>query len=245
MHKIESSQNPFVKHLVRLQNDASYRQEMQKALVEGEKTIQEILPYTASGTLFSQQLPEFNFPPAFRWIQISESVENKISETDSANKVFGEFPLPVPPVHLKVRRLLALDGVSDPGNLGTLMRTALGLGWDAVFFLPGCCDPFNGKAIRASKGAAFKLPFQKGDWEDLEKIIKANNLSPLAADLEGKRPACQKDDSIVLVLGNEGQGLSEKTRERCEKICLPMRGDMESLNVAAAGAILMYVLRHQ
>jgi TrmH family RNA methyltransferase len=233
MQKIESRDNPYIKHLCKLRDDRSYRDEMQKVLVEGKQLVEEISSRVNSGTVFAVE--EWNFHH-LNQVLISEGVAGKLSNH------FAELPMPKPSLPEQCRKILALDGVSDPGNLGTLLRTALALGWDGVFFLPGCCDPFNDKAIRASKGALFKLPYRKGSWEEFDKFANDYQLLPLAADLHGEKPELYQNQNCLLLLGNEGQGLSREGQVRGKKISIPIRGEMESLNVAAAGAILMYII---
>ncbi|PKI61452.1 hypothetical protein CRG98_018135 [Punica granatum] len=125
-----------------------------------------------------------------------------------------------------LHRILVLDGIQDPGNLGTLLRSAVAFNWGGVFLLPGCCDPFNDKALRASRGASFQLPIVSGYW---------THLVSLKIEF-GMRPLC-------LVLGSEGRGLSEKSESECELVSIPMTGKFESLNVSVAGGIFMFVLQ--
>ncbi|GBG81186.1 hypothetical protein CBR_g31860 [Chara braunii] len=155
-------------------------------------------------------------------------------------------------------RLLALDGVQDPGNLGTLLRTAAALGWDGVFLLPGCCDPFNEKAIRASRGAAFHIPVAVGDWSQLRAMLSRRRVAcysgephqPLTSSSMRSSPDAMRkkidraslEDCVCLILGSEGQGLSQEAREVSQPLAVPMEGHLESLNVAVAGGILMLLL---
>lgn len=210
-----------------------------------------------------------------------------------------------------LQRLLALDGVQDPGNLGTLLRCATAFGWDAVWLLPGCCDPFNDKALRASRGAALRVPLAVGEWRDLEGVVGVNDMVMIAAEPEDPSgiPAVtntspsvmlgvenenlnsnsdvsypptqqqqqhhqqqeqeqhqhqhqqqrghsqqqqrrrsqqqlqlQQQRPVCLVLGSEGQGLSEAALQHCVPVSIPMLGEMESLNVGVAGGLLMFVL---
>lgn len=150
-------------------------------------------------------------------------------------------------------RILVLEGVQDPGNLGTLVRSALAFGWDGIFLLPGCCDPFNDKALRASRGASFQIPIVSGEWNHLEAFRREFQMKILAgypgtvhkskpvsllsqevADSLANKPLC-------LVLGSEGIGLSEKTKRDCDLVSIPMEGDFESLNVSVAGGIFLYM----
>lgn len=166
----------------------------------------------------------------------------------------------------QLRRLLVLEGVQDPGNLGTLLRCATAFGWDGVWLLPGCCDPFNDKALRASRGASLRLPLVSGDWKQLEHVAAGNGLVLLAAEPEEleQEPRQQmgqrqeqgqptkaaggdwlqelRQQRIALVMGTEGQGLSQRALSACRPVSVPMMGDMESLNVGIAGGILMFLL---
>jgi len=143
-------------------------------------------------------------------------------------------------------RVLALDRVQDPGNLGTLLRTAAAFGWDAVYLLPGCCDPFNDKALRASRGAAFKLALAGGDVEGLRGVAREHQLAMVAAAVAPGggtgRGGGGRARGLCLVMGSEGQGLSEEVAAACQPVEIPMSGDMESLNVGVAGGILMFAL---
>lgn len=176
-----------------------------------------------------------------------------------------------------LHRMLVLEGVQDPGNLGTLLRSALAFGWQAVYLLPGCCDPFNDKAVRASRGAAFRIPIAHGDWGELDALVKRHDMVAVAAQphapesegskvLGGRSPAVGPQDmgpswplwdplvaemeaglslvAVCLVLGSEGQGLSAAALERCRPVAIPMQEDVDSLNVAVAGGVLLFVFSH-
>ncbi|GMN34033.1 hypothetical protein TIFTF001_004479 [Ficus carica] len=152
-------------------------------------------------------------------------------------------------------RILVLDGIQDPGNLGTLVRSAMAFRWDGIFLLPGCCDPFNEKAIRASRGASFQLPIVCGSWFHLEALNRELKMKMLAGHPETckeTKPVLQLSQEVVdsfahlplcLVLGSEGSGLSEKSLRECELVCIPMAGEFESLNVSVAGGIFLYMLQ--
>lgn len=138
--------------------------------------------------------------------------------------------------------LLLLDGVQDPGNVGTLARTAEALGASAVVTLPGTADPWNPKAVRAAAGSLFRLPVLGGDWETAAARLRAAGYRLLAAEAGGA-PASGAGDRVGLVMGNEGAGLSEAVRSDVDgTVGVPIRGRAESLNVAAAAAILLHEL---
>lgn len=238
---ISSLQHPLVKHLVKLRTDSAYRQQNQKILLEGAKPIQEV----------SHLVDHLLYTPAYedkascfkglKW-EITDAVLKKISGMASPEGLLAEVRMPSMIEISDEKRVLALDGVSDPGNLGTLLRTALAFQWDAVYFLPGCCDPFNEKAVRAARGAHFKLPLAKGEAENLIVWARKNEVTALLADLNGENPeVIEKSKRCLLVLGNEAHGASDRIREFSQSVSIPMPGKMESLNVAVAGGILLYL----
>jgi TrmH family RNA methyltransferase len=168
----------------------------------------------------------------------------------------------------KLQRLLVLESVQDPGNLGTLLRCAAAFGWDAVWLLPGCCDPFNDKALRASRGAALRWPLAAGSLEELLQLVRQQGMLLLAAHPEDPQQQQQQQQEeskpssvggtassaecstasasqqqpVCLVLGTEGAGLSGEVLAVATPLAVPMSGRMESLNVGVAGAILMFAL---
>ena len=139
--------------------------------------------------------------------------------------------------------VLVLDAVQDPGNFGTLARTAEALGAAGVVALPGTVDPWNPKSVRAAMGASFRLPVIPAEWDALAPWLAERGFVTLAAAAGGDPLPEPRPVRAALVLGNEGAGVSEDTRARADRVVgIPLRGRAESLNVAAAGAILMYEL---
>jgi RNA methyltransferase, TrmH family len=139
---------------------------------------------------------------------------------------------------------LVLDGVQDPGNIGTLTRTAAAFGCGLVACLPGTVDPWNPKSVRASAGALFRLPVVTVPVDELWAWLGAHGFRVLGADAAGlpvrDRPPGRR---AALVVGNEGGGLTTPVRDRCDAlVAVPMRGRTESLNVAVAAGILLYEL---
>lgn len=239
---ITSLQHPLVKHLVKLRTDRNYRHAQQSLALEGVKPIQEMpalilkLFYTSAYASIAQKFS------CDKW-EVTEGILHKISGLTSPEGILAEIRMP-PFVELgKSKEVLALDGINDPGNLGTLLRTALALGWEAVYFLPGCCDPFNEKVLRAARGAHFKLILASGTAEELKQWVKTEHIQSFVADLQGKTPETfPAAAKRLLVLGNEAHGASAAISQFCQPVTIPMPGLMESLNVAVAGGILLYVL---
>ncbi len=246
MKEITSLQNPLVKHLVKLRKEKKYREKHRSFLVEGKKLVNELcVDIEAKSILLIDTKLLSKNAKSKECFLVREEIIHKISGVRTPEGIIGEFPLPAECSFEGVKFLLALDGVSDPGNMGTLLRTALALGWEGAFILDNCCDPFNDKAVRSAKGATFRLPLKFGDWEALEKIAGKNHLYSIAADTEGKDVAeLSKGKGTLLVLGSEAKGLSEESLKRCEKVTIPMTGKTESLNVSIAGGILMYLVKN-
>lgn len=239
---LSSLQHPLVKHLVKLRKDSAYREECGTAVMEGIKPLSEVKPHI-SKLLYTPSLKWFADPFLCQKWEVTESVLHKISGMRSPEGVLAEVRIPPFVVLSHERRVLAFDAVSDPGNLGALLRSALAFGWDAAYFLPGCCDPFNEKALRAARGAHFKLTLSAGSSDGLLSWAKSCDAEALVASLSGEPPdGVVPAFSRLLVLGNEAHGPSSSICGFCRPVAIPMPGDMESLNVAVAGGILLYLL---
>ncbi len=138
--------------------------------------------------------------------------------------------------------VLVFDGLADPGNLGTLLRTAYGLGVAWAVALPGTVDPWNPKAVRASAGSVFHLPVSQEPWPDVLAWLRGRRFEILCADPVGEpiRRGESRADGFALVLGSEAAGLSEEVSRACSRrVAVGMRKGMGSLNVAVAGALLL------
>jgi len=171
------------------------------------------------------------------------------AETDSPQGVLALAGIPdraLDRLTLPTRaRLVVLDGVQDPGNVGTILRTAAALGAAAVLALPGTVDLWNAKVVRSAMGASFHTPAFSCTWEELDLFRRRESIALWGADAAGTAlESLVAPDRLVLVVGNEGAGLSPEARERVEVLAsLPISGAVESLNVAVATGILLYQLR--
>jgi TrmH family RNA methyltransferase len=223
LKEIKSLQHPLVKHAVRLRQDRRTREESGQVLLVGEKLFREVKSTICFVTCAEEGA-----------ILVSEEVMKKITGVQEPDGFAAIAPLPSLPIS-KTDHVLILDGLADPGNVGALFRTALALGWDAIYLTKGSADPFNEKALRAAMGATFRLPFA---WKEVEELSALPHL--YVADLHGEK-AEAKGGPIALVLGRESSGPSSWTKKG-RPITIPIK-KVDSLNVAAAGAILLYLLR--
>jgi len=246
--EISSLQHPLVKHLVKLRETRSYRYENRRVVISGLKLIEELAAQFHFRTLLVENgtSPSFNFK-ADEIFSVPPQILKKVTGLESPESIAVEIEMPAHSSLSSVQHLLILDGVSDPGNLGTLLRTAKALGWEGAFLTQGSTDPFNEKALRAAKGATFTLPWRSGSWEELNTLLKEKKMTLFAAEAKGNDVASLKaQPPFALALGNEANGLTPSLKEASQLIAIPMQDRMESLNVASAGSILMYVLKsHQ
>ncbi|KZV30111.1 hypothetical protein F511_19654 [Dorcoceras hygrometricum] len=279
---ITSTSNPFVKHCVKLRLSSSYRQLHGSVPVVGAILVREIFGFYKSfqdrpiiECLLvldnNSHVPEEIDDPSVHIIRVNSVVMNKLAGVQSADSVDVIALVRIPTTfHVAgdnlheedcrkwfsfPHRILVLDGIQDPGNLGTLLRSATAFRWGGVLLLPGCCDPFNEKALRAGRGACFQVQIVSGNWTHIETLRKEFQMKMLAghpsisdklnpvlklskefADSLAELPLC-------LVLGSEGTGLSETSKSSCELVSIPMAGEFESLNVSVAGGIFMYMLQ--
>ncbi len=240
--KITSLQHPLVKHLTKLRLSKKYRESCQTLLITGNTVFEEVKSLaTPLNVLVSNEISDF--PPETTHL-VTPEILKKITDLPAPDPLLAELPYPKNSNLEEASFLVVFDKISDPGNLGTLMRTALALNWDGAIFLPECVDPFNDKALRASRSACYKLPFLQMDWSSLTSFAKRKKIPLLIADIEGT-PLSQlpPQASCLLVLSHESTGPSAEALLQGKQVTIPMPGKMESLNVAIAGSILMYVLR--
>lgn len=244
LRQVTSAQHPLVKHLVKLRQNRDYRYDHHSLVIEGLKLVAEMARDTHFKCVAVRD--ETLLPKGIKaddMLVVTDSVMQKISGMQTPEGIVAEIAMPHPAALQGLRHVVALDGIAEPGNVGALLRSALALGWEGVFILENSCDPFNEKAIRAARGATFRLPLAWGSWEQLKGLIQNNKLTPIVADLHGRNLDDVKvNGGVLLVLGNEARGVSDEAKAACQAVTIPMPGNMESLNVSVAGGIMMYIL---
>jgi TrmH family RNA methyltransferase len=143
--------------------------------------------------------------------------------------------------------ILIPDQIRDPGNLGTLLRSAAATGVQAVLLPPETTDAFAPKVLRAGMGAHFRVPIREMSWEEIREVGKLSGLQVYLAEMNGK--SCWETDlqqPLALIIGSEAEGASDEARNLAtQKISIPMAGDVESLNAGAAGSVLMFEVVRQ
>lgn len=237
--EITSLQHPIVKRCVKLRQEKKAREGEKLVLIAGKKQVQE----AKTLELLLVEKGYRSEIQAMERYEVSRAILKKVTGLETPEPIAALVPLPEESPLKGMTRVIALDGVADPGNLGTLFRTALALGWEGVFLTTGCCDPFNDKALRAAKGATFRLPYKTGTADDLLTLAKKEQWQGVVADMGGEPLATfQPEEKILVVLGNEASGASSVLKKAYSSLSIPICG-IESLNVGAAGAIILYTLR--
>lgn len=239
--EISSLQHPLVKEWVKLRTEKKTRIELNSVLLIGEKMVRELSRKIILKTLIATRpVPEI---PAQNHYLISDEILRKITGLPAPDGFAAIAPLPQAQSLANSQRILILDRLSDPGNLGTLLRTALALNWDGVLFTPETVDPFNDKALRASKGALFSLPYNSQTPSEVTDFLHKERLHVYLADLVGTPLAKTTiKPPFALILSNEGSGPSFWANKCSEKISIPMHNGVDSLNVAVSGAIFLYAM---
>ncbi len=228
-------------------------------VVEGMRAVEELLasPIRVLGVLCGPQLLDSERGAALRarlgegGVEVSDVSEREFAGAASTESPQGILAIGEIPTRslgaLDSRtalRVLVLDGVQDPGNAGTMIRTAHALGADATIGLPGTVDVWNAKVVRSAMGSLFRHHVQHADFEEFRSFVQDRHVECWGADVRGEPVhALAVPARLALVVGNEGAGLSSTVGDLVtQRVSLPMRGDAESLNVAVAAGILLHAV---
>lgn len=236
---ITSVNNEQIVELAKL-HQKKYRDRLKLALVDGEHLIQEA--YKASVLTQVYGLNEDALLSDIPYTQVSESVMRKLCVTTSLSRFIGVIqikePLPLEDF------VLVLDGVQDPGNVGTLLRSALAFDFKSIICLPGCADPYGPKAIAASQGALFQCSINPMSLEEFTTQVSLKSYDVIVSDVHhaASLQNLQFKTPCMLVLGSEGAGVSESVKALATQRVRIDTNHVESLNVAMAGSILMHSL---
>ena len=246
MERITSRQNPLMTHIRKLASSAAYRRERGEYLGDGVKLLEEAIRWGSELTcVVTAEGVDIPVPAGVRQVEVPSTLMDAISPADTPQGALfiAARPDPILPGTLAGERYLVLDGVQDPGNVGTIWRTADGLGADGLLLLPGCADPWSPKTVRAAMGAAFRLPVWQTTGEELKRLLKSSRLplwgTALRADSEDIRQMGKKRCAVVI--GSEGKGISPDILTLCDRTFhIPMRPRCESLNAAVAASVVLW-----
>ncbi len=241
---IESRSNERVKDARRLLQRKE-RKESGLHLIEGEKLVREaILSGARISVLFVEDGFDFSVPENVPSYAVSRSVLESLCESQSPQGVVAvvETPPLFPPERYPSGLIVVLDGVQDPGNVGTILRSADAFGATGLLLSPSCADAYAPKTLRAAMGSTYHLPVWQGDLPaEVNKLVSQGFL-PLSGDLSGSETLPELRRNTALVIGSEGCGVSAEVAALCARYRLPMKGRAESLNASVAAGILLYVV---
>ena len=243
MERIASRTNPRVQR-ARSLRESKYRKETRCHFIEGDKLVREAL---ISGgelvTVFVREGYEGEMDFPCETLLVTASVMDALSATGTPQNLCAVAKTPdlVLPETFSGTVLL-LEDVQDPGNVGTLIRTADALGASCVILSPQCADPFSPKTLRSSMGSVYHLPVFVTDIPAALRALNAQGYTCLCGHLKGSEILPPKTSKMALLVGNEGNGVSDEAAALCYPYRLPMPGRAESLNAAVFGAIMLYEL---
>lgn len=246
MERITSRKNPIITHIRRLIAERSYRRASGEFLGDGTKLLEEAVRWNAQLTNVVVT-PGVSLPDGLcgRLVEVPEDVMASISPAKSPQGALflARMPDTVPPERLAGDRWLILDGLQDPGNVGTIWRTADALGADGLILVNHCADPFSPKTVRATMGACFRLPVYEAEAEELPGLLARSGLPLYAAALreDTQNIKTAQLSRCAVAIGSEGRGVCPKLLDLSERtIKIPMRARCESLNAAAAAAVVLW-----
>jgi TrmH family RNA methyltransferase len=252
---ITSVQNPSIKRIRHLQSQARFRKKESRYVAEGIRLLEEALDtahipelviYSSGlnqrGSELLERMRESNVPCQ----EVSWEVLQSASDTETPQGMIAVIPLSDLIIREDLDFVFIADQIRDPGNLGTLLRTARAAGVDAVLLTPGSVDPYSPKVIRSGMGAHFQLAIQTCSWDQIQSLTR--DLRIFGADMKRGRKCWEADltDPLGIILGGEAFGPGEEAREIIQEwLHIPMPGDTESLNVSIAGGILLFEVVRQ
>jgi RNA methyltransferase, TrmH family len=256
---IESRQNPRVKEL-RAALSRSGRTPSGLIAIEGEHLVQEAMrSHLRFASIFLRHgyQPPFAIPQDAKHLLLPADIFASAVSTEQPQGIAALIHPPVfsadaifrtPAPHATAPLILVLAGLQDPGNVGTLLRSAEAFAASGVLLLPGTASPWNPKALRASAGSAFRVPAVNVTETDALGLLARHNIPAIAAVAREGMPVNEAPlaNACALLIGNEGAGLSDKLIARAaHRITIPMPGNVESLNAAIAGSLLLYEAARQ
>lgn len=255
---ITSSQNNKIREVRQLVSKRKEREAAGLYIAEGIRLVEEALNHTGDCVYLlwcaplserAEKLVRGFADAGVLTEEITPQLMGSIAGTDSPQGVLAVMrmaPLPLPET---ADFVVIADGIQDPGNLGTLFRTAAAAGAGALLLMPGCADEFSPKVIRSAMGTHFRLPFARMDWDQAEKWLRGQKgMRIFAADSDGGISCWGTDlkQASALIIGSEANGPCERALSLADaRILIPMPGRIESLNAGIAAGILIFEVVRQ
>ena len=247
MEIITSRTNALCTHLRKLASSASYRRKCGEFLSDSPKMLEEALLWQGDlhTVVFTEGAALPPIPEGVRLVQVPSDLMRSLSPTETPQGVLAVCGMRGKelPETLAGRRYVVLDGVQDPGNVGTILRTADAFHADGMFLVNACADLYNPKTVRATMGAVFRCPVWSCTVEELREVLTASGLPLYGAAIRSDTLDARTVDytRCAVAIGSEGKGLSAEMLSVCDRtVLIPMSDHCESLNAAAAATVLLW-----
>ena len=241
--RITSRKNPFLQQVKKLLSSRKVREEAGLFVSDGTKLLQEAVKYDPGlHTVILSDGVAVEVPGDVRVIRVPEDVMASISPMQAPQGALFLCRLPEKTAFVPQRGMLLLDGIQDPGNLGTMLRTADALNVPVVL-LEGCADPYSHKVVRSSMGAVFRTPVVQATWAEVREKCAAAGIPVAVTALSDRAKDIRNADlcQMAVVIGSEGQGVRKEILDSADtELIIPMNAHCESLNAAVAATIVMW-----
>ena len=246
MERITARKNPLLQQVRKLLTSRKEREQSGLFVADGTKLLGEAVRWWKElDTVILADGVEAEVPEGVRLVRVPEDVMASISPMQTPQGALFLCRLPEKKPFVPVAGMLLLDGIQDPGNLGTILRTADALGVP-VALLEGCADPYSHKVVRASMGAVFRTPVVQTTWAEVKEKMRRSGIQVAVTALSDRAQDIRSADlsKMAVVIGSEGQGVRQEILEDAQaELIIPMQPHCESLNAGIAAAIVMWQMK--
>lgn len=242
---IKSNENAVIKHINSLKK-RSYREKTGEFIIEGERGVRDAVK---NGAEFSAVLIRSGYegfvPACEKCYEAEPRLFDKVAETETPQGIIATAKINFKSIgEISCGMVVICDNLRDPGNMGTIIRTAHAVNASAIVLTKGCADPYAPKTVRATMGSVFKVPLVTMETIEEMDRLKEKGYKIIGGGLTGDAVNLFDADikgNCAFVLGNEANGISQEVMSKCDMIVkIPMPGGLESLNASVAGALMMY-----
>ena len=244
--RITARKNPLLQQVKKLFSSRKEREEAGLFAADGTKLLQEAVRfYPGLDTVILSDGVEAEVPVGVRLIRVPQDVMASISPMEAPQGAVFLCRLPQPQPVVAKAPMLLLDGIQDPGNLGTMLRTADALKVPVVL-LEGCADPYSHKVVRASMGAVFRTPVVQSSWEQVSAALREANIPVAVTALSDRAYDIRQAhvEQMAVVIGSEGRGVRPEILAAADhELIIPMSENCESLNAAVAASIVLWQMQ--
>lgn len=253
MDAIKSTQNKRVRYVKSLMIKSRLRRSEGKLVLEGDRLIADALASGGKPSLAFYIAERANYEVIAQLqnrkcelLAVNDEILRYVSDTQQPSGILAVFAIPKPPIPQAATRVLILDAVQEPGNLGTIFRTAAAAGVELSILAPGGVDPYNPKAIRAGMGAHFRLPIVEASWKEIVAFCRDLCLYAASAESSHVYTAVDWQSAWALIVGSEARGIGPEARRLAKRvISIPMSAEAESINAASAAAVILFEAQRQ